>query len=97
MATSSVDILSAAAGVNTSPFETEEQGAVDMASSGLYVQGDNTSTEFVVNGGGEEVRLPRSMFLASFQIHVSVLSLLHRRSSTAGGHPKDCIGTCNTS
>ena len=60
---SSIGILSAVAVMNTYSPETEDQRVLELANSGLYIVGNNASTEFVVDGGGDKVLLLRSCFL----------------------------------
>ena len=60
---SPLDVLSAVAGTET--YLPENQAAQDVYSSGLYIQGSNTSTEFVVDGGSEQVPLPWFCFFLS--------------------------------
>ena len=64
--------LSAVVGVRTGP---DNQMAQDVYSSGLYIQGSNASTEFVVDGGNEKV----PVLLLSFPL--SLLSILCLLSS----------------
>lgn len=45
---------------------TGDKSSLDAANSGFYIYGSNTSTEFVVDGGGAEVPLTAAVFFLFF-------------------------------
>ena len=60
-------MLYAAGGSASGTEASQADTALDAASAaGLYILGGNTSTEFVVDGGGEEVPHLRLFFISSY-------------------------------
>ena len=60
----SLSVSSTAA--STSLNGTGDKSSLDAANAGFYIYGSNTSTEFVVDGGGVEVPLIAGFFYSFF-------------------------------
>ena len=78
-----------AAGSKTSSEASVDNTALDPGSaSGLYIFGGNTSTEFVIDGGGEEVPLLR-LFFSSFISDFFMFRILTLHSTH--GEASECL------